>query len=65
MQVPVTGLIVIVEAESWKIREQPEGVVVLSDIQLRRWLTKQQGCLSPDLVERIYAAACDSRMWQT
>ena len=65
IQVPVTGLIVIVEAETWKIKEQPEDVVVLSDIQLRRWLTKQQGCLPPDLVKKIYTTACDSRIWRT
>jgi hypothetical protein len=59
------GLIVVVNADSFTIREQPVGVDVLYRRQLRRWLEKQPVMLEPTAVERIFEVARRSATWAT
>jgi len=61
--VEVTGVLVIVEPKSMKIREKPEDVAVVTDRQLLRWLNRRQPSLAPEQVARISAAAVLPGTW--
>lgn len=61
--VPVTGLIVLVEPESLKIKEPPVGVTVVTGHKLLRWLRRQPPVLSTEQNARIAAVAALPDTW--
>jgi hypothetical protein len=65
MPVRVRGVVVVVNAGSLTIKEQPEGVDVVYRLQLRRWLQEQDLVLEQASVARIFAIARRSSTWVT
>lgn len=63
--IPVTvkGVVVVVNAGSFTIRERPVDVEVLYRRQLRNWLQQQRWVLDQATVERIFDAARRSSTW--
>ncbi|MHC5557382.1 nuclease-related domain-containing protein [Kocuria sp. U4B] len=62
--VAVEGLIVTVRAEDVVIKQQPDGVSVVSRHQLTRWLLRQRDIHAPEVMEAVYEAARRSTTWQ-
>lgn len=58
-------LLVLVGTLSMTVKQRPQDVVVLTDVQLVRWLTKRKPALEPELVARLASAASDLRTWQS
>ena len=63
MPVKVRGVIVVVNADSFKIKERPVDVEVLYRKELFQWLREQSWVLDRAAVERIFAAARRSSTW--
>lgn len=63
MPIGARGVIVVVNADSLTIKEQPVGVDVLYRRQLRRWLEKQPVLLETTSVEQIFDVARRSSTW--
>lgn len=61
--VPVTGLIILVEPKSLKIKEPPAGVTVVTGHKLLRWLRRQPPVLSIEQITRIAAVAALPDTW--
>ncbi|WP_427129126.1 nuclease-related domain-containing protein [Pseudarthrobacter sp. S9] len=61
--VPVTGVLVIVDAKSLPVREKPADVVVVTDRQLLRWLNRRRRVLTPEQIAGITAAAILPTTW--
>jgi hypothetical protein len=61
--VTVHPLVVIVGAESVKIKEEPTDVTVLRAGQLLRWLTRRAPTLDDRKRERLVALACNPLLW--
>lgn len=55
--------LVIVGASTLTIRQQPDGVAVLRDTQLNRWMTSQTASLDVDRWNTIRMAAESSETW--
>ncbi len=62
-RVDVRGVVVVVNTDSFTIKEPPVDVKVLSRLQLRRWLREQSWVLDEASVERIFEAARRSSTW--
>jgi hypothetical protein len=62
-RVDVHGVVVVVNADSFTIKEPPVDVKVLYRLQLRRWLREQSWVLDEASVERIFEAARRSSTW--
>jgi hypothetical protein len=65
MPIEARGVIVVVNADSFTIKEQPVGVDVLYRRQLRRWLERPPVVLEATSAERIFEAARRSSKWAT
>ena len=63
MPVDVRGVVVVVNAASFTIKEKPVDVQVLYRKQLRRWLQEQSWVLDEASVETIFEAARRSSTW--
>jgi hypothetical protein len=61
--VEARGVVVIVNARSFIIKEQPSDVHVVNRRRVRRWLTTQPAVLDEASVERIFEAARRSSTW--
>jgi ABC-type Na+ transport system ATPase subunit NatA len=65
MPVSARGVLVVVNANSFVIKEPPEGVDVLYRRQLRRWLQEQDLVLKQASIEKIFDVARRSSTWAT
>ena len=65
MPIEARGVIVVVNADSLTVKEQPVGVDVLYRRQVRRWLERQRVVLEATSVERIFEVARRSSTWVT
>ena len=63
MPVKVRAVIVVVNADSFKIKERPVDVEVLYRRELFQWLREQSWVLDQAAVERIFKTARRSSMW--
>ncbi|MGV8883981.1 MAG: nuclease-related domain-containing protein [Microbacteriaceae bacterium] len=61
--VPVTALLVIVDSAGITVKSRPDGVSVLTDGELLRWLTRRKITLDRDATARLSRIATDSRTW--
>lgn len=64
-EVPVRGLVVVVEPKRFTVKEQPSDVGVLVDAGLVRWLRKRKPVLEPAQVSAVAAAAQRVATWTT
>jgi hypothetical protein len=62
-EVPVNAAVVLVAPRRLTIRRAPEGAAVVTDAQLRRWLTKQARSFGADDAARLAAAAAEPATW--
>jgi hypothetical protein len=62
-EVPVSAAVVLVAPRRLTIRRFPEGAAVVTDSQLRRWLTRQAQILTADDAARLAAAAAEPATW--
>lgn len=62
-QVPVTGVIVVRDAQTLTIKSQPIGAVVLTDRQLVNWLKSKPTILNPWQVQQLVDAATLPSTW--
>jgi len=65
MPVSARGVLVVVNANSFVIKEPPEGVDVVYRRQLRRWLQEQDLVLEQASIEKIFEVARRSSTWAT
>lgn len=63
--VPVAGLLVLLRPKSLTIKEDPDGITVVTDRQLVGWLQRHQPVLTSEQVERITAAAALPPTWHS
>lgn len=63
VEVPVTGLVVVVAADSVRVKSQPEDVRVLQRRHLASWLHQQPHRLGRDSIVSIFDAARDPETW--
>ena len=61
--IPVTAVLVIVDSAGITTRSRPDGVTVLTDGELLRWLTRRKTTLQPDAAAHLSRIATDSRTW--
>jgi hypothetical protein len=59
----VTGVIVVVNQLSLKVRQQPDDVRVLALVQLRKWLGWLPETFTPGQVDAVFEQACRSSTW--
>lgn len=64
-EVPVRGVIAIVDAKEVTVREQPDDVAVLGAAQLVRWLKKQKAVLGAAQVADAATAVRTAETWST
>lgn len=62
--VAVRAAIVVNDPAKLTVKEQPDGVTVLTTRRLARWLRKQPRRLDPQTVGVVAAAAADPATWQ-
>ncbi|WP_235779928.1 nuclease-related domain-containing protein [Sinomonas notoginsengisoli] len=62
-EVPVRGAVVLVAPRRVTIRRPAEGAAVVTDGQLRRWLTKQAKALEEADAEQLAALAAEPATW--
>jgi hypothetical protein len=61
--VPVTPVIVVM-AQSIKVKAKPEGVEVVGRKQITKWLSGRPPALTPEMVDRIYHHARRDITWR-
>lgn len=63
-EVPVMGTLVIVGADRFKVRQEPDGrVSVVARRKLVRWLRRQPHRQNAQQIDRIYCAASSPETW--
>ena len=63
LDLPVRGLIVVVDPRGLTIRQAPDGVAVTTRHQLVKWLASQPHVLAPAAIDRAFDAIRRSSTW--
>lgn len=62
--VSVQGIVVPVDANAFTVRDQPADVHVINRARLNQYLRSRPHVLGPELIARVFEAACLSTTWR-